>query len=248
MRFTGLRRRLGTRAVRDAGEWEEITELGGVDHERRPEEQELSTVEVDRSDGLDSIAGHADRDRLQASKDLQVTRLHIRREQAFDRRDRDGRLEGEMRHPARAGVAACLPRIEAERLVVGSDRPAQPVVARRASKALDQIVLVERGDSLRGELPAEPVGLFEEARPATAPGGSEGGCNAARASPDDQDLALDLAQGHGPGHTHDRRRSGAGSRARVGCRRPPRAVARGARVRLVLASVPAMLLASDALW
>ena len=215
MRLAGLRRRLGTRAVARRRRAEEITELGGVDHERRPEDaRALRRSRSIACDGLDSIAGHADRDRLQAPKDLQVTRLHIRREQAFDRRDRDGRLEGKTRHPARAGVAACLPRIEAERLVVCSDRPAQPVVARRASEALDQIVLVERGDSLRGELPAEPVGLLEEARPATAPGGSERGCNAARASPDDQDLTLDLAQGHGPGlgNTHDRRRSGAGSR------------------------------------
>ena len=50
-----------------------------------------------------------------------------------------------------------------------------------------------------GELAAEPVGLLEAGRPAAAAGGGERGGNAARASPDDEDLALDLAQRRCPG-------------------------------------------------
>ena len=102
-------------------------------------------------------------DRLAAPQDLQGTRLDERREQGVDRAHGHRRLEREAADPARAGIAAAVAAQQAEIRVVVANVLAEAVVARGPAKALDQVVLIEGGDALRGELAPEPVGLLDEA-------------------------------------------------------------------------------------
>ena len=89
---------------------------------------------------------------------------------------------------------------------------AETVVARGPAKALDQVVLIEGGDALRGELAPEPVGLLDEADRAAAPRRRERRGDTARPSADDDDLALDLRHGPRLRHAHDRSRRISGGR------------------------------------
>ena len=170
VRLAGLRDRLGTDAVVDAGEREQVTELGCVDHERSAgsrgappgRDRSPSPSRPGRRDPRTATGFVRRKICSRPDSTYGASRLAIASTAT------DG-LEGEVRHPAGARVAGRPPWIEPELLVVGADRPAQGVVARGASEALDQVVLVERRDALRRQLPAEPVGLLDETRLPAAP-------------------------------------------------------------------------------
>ena len=215
VRLAGLGDRLRSHPILDPREREEVAELGGVDHELRPEARELDrrsrssvvTLAI-ASPETTTATGFVRR------KTRSVPRLDERGEQPDQHRCADGGLEGEARHPARARVARARGRRGRARAVVRADRLTQRVVARGPAEALDQIVLVERRDALRRQLPAEPVGLLGEADPPPSAGGGERRGDAARAAADDQDLALDLVRLDRVRHPNDRDR-------RIAARRNP---------------------------
>src|SRR5215510_12906627 len=103
----------------------------------------------------------------------------MRSEHLLDDADGNARLERKARDPAVTWV---------ELAVVPPDRIAQLVVAARAAERLDVLVLVERRHSLRGQLPAEPVGLLEQHHAAAAPRRGQRGGDAAGAAARDQDF------------------------------------------------------------
>jgi hypothetical protein len=72
-------------------------------------------------------------------------------------------------------------------------RIAETVVARGTAEIFDMIVLVERGDSLGGQLPADPVRFLNEMDLPSPTRGSQRRRNATRAAADDQDVTGDNA-------------------------------------------------------
>ena len=97
MRLTRLGCRLRPDDVVEAGERQQVAELGCVDHELRPQPAELQAHEVEHGDRLDPATGRAHADRLAAPQDPHGTRLDERREQGVDRAHGHRRLEREAR-------------------------------------------------------------------------------------------------------------------------------------------------------
>jgi hypothetical protein len=73
------------------------------------------------------------------------------------------RFESDTRHPAVAGIEVGAPTgIARKRPIVIAQSVTQGVVARSAAKTLDVIVFIQGRNALRGELTADPIGLFDE--------------------------------------------------------------------------------------
>ena len=197
VRLAGLarwsRRRRGARrrpaAAGRRARWRRSPAPGGTGARAGP-------VEVDRD--------HASRSRSPSR--VAATALRAQEDAAAGRPRRAGRaasaiastptarLEGQARDPAGARIEVGRCRSRRRLAVVVAQRLAQGVVARGAAEGLDVLVLVERGDALRGELAAEPVGFLEQADAAAAARGRQRRGDAAGAAADDQDLALDLVR------------------------------------------------------
>ena len=204
LRLAGLGDGLGADDVLDAGERQQVAELGGVDHGSRLEAMEARVVEVHRDDARDAIAVGARSDRLGAAVDREPAGFDVGLQHPFDRLDRDPRLERQPAHPAVARVEIGGPaRVAGARPVRVAQQVAQPVVARGAAEGLDVRMLVERAHALCGELAAEPVGLLEQHDlPAGGRRGQRGG-DPAGAAADDQDLAALAARAFDGGAGHD---------------------------------------------
>src|SRR4051812_16538015 len=180
LRFAGLRDRFRAGDVLGSGKRQQITELGRIDDNLRPKADDPAFVQRERLKRRDAIAIGPHGQRLGTTMDGESAGLDLGREHALDHLERDAGLEGEPRYPAVTGVRFA---------VVRADRVAQRVVARRAAARLDVLMLVERGDALRGELPAEPVGLLEQHDAAATARGGERGGDTACAAAGDQDVA-----------------------------------------------------------
>ena len=83
---------------------------------------------------------------------------------------------------------------------------AEPHVAARAAGKFDEAILIERGYSARGRLPAHPVGLFGQADGVPASRQRQRGGDAAHARARDQGVATDFLHPLGHRHMHDRAR------------------------------------------
>ena len=73
-----------------------------------------------------------------------------------------------------------------------AERVPQPVVAGGAAEALDVLMLVQCRDALRGQLPAHPVGLLDQADALSPPRRRQGRGHTAGAAAYDQYVAGDL--------------------------------------------------------
>jgi hypothetical protein len=190
VRLAGVVPRLETGDVLGAGQRQQVAQLGGV-HDVRCGELGPVAFGVFDDDSADPVTVHIGRHRSRPQQHPEPAGGGPRREHRVDHRGGHPRLVTQWTDRA-------LPRVEmargagpvAERIppaVVRPDAVAQLPVAGGAAEALDPRVLVRR-HRLRGQLPAQPVGLLREQHRATPPQGGERRRHTAQTATDDEDV------------------------------------------------------------
>ncbi len=170
VRLAGLGHRLGADAVLGAGERQQVAQLGGVEHELRPEARSPRRCRG-RSPARRRCAR---RPRSPRSPWCAGARAGGRRRRAAaaargSRRPRPRGSKASRVTQQLPGLKSARSRsLHRQRAVVPAQRLAQRIVAGGAAEGLDVLVLVERGHALRRELAAEPVGLLQQVDVAAA--------------------------------------------------------------------------------
>ena len=171
----------------------------------RAEAQRLAAIERNRRYGDDAIILGLCGRNLGTQVQREPPFANMRLQQGHDRGDGYLRLEGDAADPAIAGIEVWLSaRLASVRPIVVAQGVAQLIVARRAAERLDVLMLVQRGDTLCGQLAADPIRFLDEMDAAAAPCGSERCGHAACSSAHDKHIALDLAGPGKIGHPHNR--------------------------------------------
>ena len=208
LRLAGQGDGLGADDVLGAGERQHVAELGGVDHGARLEAMQARVVEAHRDDARDAIAVGACGDRLGAPEDRQPAGFDVGlRASGRSRRPRPRGSNASRLTQQWPGLkSAARPASPARGRYASRSRSRSAVIARGAAEGLDVRVLVERAHALCSELPAEPVGLFEQHDLPAGRRRGQRGSDPAGAAADDQDLAALAADAVDAWAGHDRDR------------------------------------------
>ena len=192
----GLGARLHAYRVGRPGEDEQIPEIGGIEHKRRAEADQARAPGLPREERGDLSAGDLRGDGPGMVEDLKGSRRPQGGRQFLQNRRPHRRFEREPGHPGASGIQHRLAqRCGRERVagpVVLPDGGPQLVVRRGSPNGLDVLVLVQMGDPLRADLPAQPPALFDHADVAAETRRPQGGGGPAQAASRDEHVAHHL--------------------------------------------------------
>jgi hypothetical protein len=188
--------RFGAGDVFGAGEREEFAGLGGIDEHGGAEDEFAAGLGAAHEHGFDAVAGDLGGRRGVMEENLHASGGDVGREHFVEDREGDAGLVAEFGDGAVAGIeegirAGLFGERKVARVVI-AHAAAESRVGLRAAEGFDLGVFVGR-DGLRGELAADPVGLFGHDHAEAGARGGERGGDATGAAADDDEVGGEFA-------------------------------------------------------